>query len=75
MQLIELSKHIFPEDLVEREKENKMLNVLKKYSNSPQGPVNVKSAGDFRVWVYLYNKDGKDFNIAVCTMFHSSFPL
>ncbi|XP_065160617.1 arf-GAP with Rho-GAP domain, ANK repeat and PH domain-containing protein 2 isoform X2 [Atheta coriaria] len=65
MQLIELSKHIFPEDLVEREKENKMLNVLKKYSNSPQGPVNVKSAGDFRVWVYLYNKDGKDFNIAV----------
>lgn len=42
-----------------------MLQVLERCLKSPQGAVNNKVTGDFRVWVYLFNKDGETFNIAV----------
>lgn len=42
-----------------------MLQVLERCLKSPQGPVNTKASGELRVWVYLYNKEGQTFNVAV----------
>ncbi|XP_017773317.1 PREDICTED: arf-GAP with Rho-GAP domain, ANK repeat and PH domain-containing protein 2 [Nicrophorus vespilloides] len=64
-ELIRLYKDIFPEDNKEIEQEMKMLSVLEKYNQSPQGAVNVKSSGDFRVWVYDFSKEGKTRNILI----------
>jgi hypothetical protein len=65
-QLIEMYRDIFPEDPAEIEKEKLMLQVLEKYSKAPQGVVgNSKKAGDFRVWIYLHNKEGQPVNVAV----------
>lgn len=63
-QLIQLYRHIFPEDPGELEKEKMMLDVLKKYSKA-QGEVDKKSAGDLRIWIYLHNKEGQSFNVSV----------
>lgn len=57
--------YIFPENAKEAEQEKLMLQVLEKHFQSPQGSVNNKTTGDFRVWVYLNNKQGRTFNIAV----------
>ncbi|XP_018335487.1 arf-GAP with Rho-GAP domain, ANK repeat and PH domain-containing protein 1 [Agrilus planipennis] len=64
-QLISLYKNIFAENAEEVEQERQMLQVLEKCTNSPQGPVNTKSSGDLRVWIYLHNKDGETFNVAI----------
>ncbi|KAF5280530.1 hypothetical protein FQR65_LT00281 [Abscondita terminalis] len=64
-QLISLYRSIFPENPEEIEQERLMLQVLEKCAKSPQGPVNTKASGDLRVWVYLYNKDGQTFNVAI----------
>jgi Arf-GAP/Rho-GAP domain/ANK repeat/PH domain-containing protein 1 len=65
-QLIEMYRDIFPEDPAEIEKEKLMLQVLEKYSKAPQGVVgNSKKAGDFRVWIYLHNKEGQPVNVAI----------
>ncbi|XP_076272951.1 rhoGAP_ARAP and RA_ARAPs domain-containing protein RhoGAP15B isoform X2 [Rhynchophorus ferrugineus] len=64
-QLITYYRQVFPEDPGELEKERIMLQVLQKYTQSPQGSVNDKTAGDLRVWIYLFNKDGKSFNLAI----------
>ncbi|KAJ8981459.1 hypothetical protein NQ317_000135 [Molorchus minor] len=63
-QLIRLYHDIFPEDPGELEREQHMLKVLEKYSKSPQG-VNNKTAGELRIWIFLHNKEGKSFNVAV----------
>ncbi|KAL3284888.1 hypothetical protein HHI36_019024 [Cryptolaemus montrouzieri] len=62
--LISLYKHIFPEDALELEQEKVMLQVLEKHIQSPQGAVS-KNAGDFRLWIYLGEKDGETFNVAI----------
>lgn len=62
--LISLYKHIFPEDPSEMEQEKVMLQVLEKHIKSPQGAV-TKNAGDFRLWIYLGDKEGQTFNVAV----------
>lgn len=64
-QLISLYRNIFPENPEEIEQERLMLQVLERCLKSPQGPVNTKASGDLRVWVYLYNKEGQTYNIAV----------
>lgn len=64
-QIINLYKYIFPEDPTETEQERLMLQVLEKCMRSGQGAKNTNVTGDFRVWVYLYNKEGETFNIAV----------
>lgn len=64
-QLISLYRSIFPENPEEIEQERLMLQVLEKCMKSPQGPVNTKASGDLRIWVYLYNKEGQTFNIAI----------
>lgn len=63
-QLIKYYRHVFPEDPGELEKEQHMLKVLEKYSKSPQG-VTKKSAGDLRIWIFMDNKEGKSFNVAI----------
>ncbi|XP_044763412.1 arf-GAP with Rho-GAP domain, ANK repeat and PH domain-containing protein 1 [Coccinella septempunctata] len=62
--LISLYKHIFPEDPSEMEQEKVMLQVLEKHIQSPQGTVS-KNAGDFRLWIYLGDKEGQTFNVAI----------
>ncbi|XP_045464625.1 arf-GAP with Rho-GAP domain, ANK repeat and PH domain-containing protein 2 [Harmonia axyridis] len=62
--LISLYKYIFPEDPSEIEQEKVMLQVLEKHIKSPQGAV-TKNAGDFRLWIYLGDKDGQTFNVAI----------
>lgn len=43
-----------------------MLGVLQKCFNQPHGNLNnVKVSGEFRVWIYLHNKNGETYNIAV----------
>lgn len=64
-QIITLQPYIFPENAKEVEQERLMLQVLQKHVLSPQGSVNNKTSGDFRVWVYLYKKDGLTFNVSV----------
>ncbi|KAJ3663437.1 hypothetical protein Zmor_007698 [Zophobas morio] len=64
-QLLEMYRDIFPEDPTEIEKEKIMLQVLEKHSQGPQSGINSKGAGDFRVWIYLHNKEGQPVNIAV----------
>lgn len=64
-QIISLYKSIFVEDPAEIEQERLMLQVLQKCMRSPNGVVNNKVSGDFRVWVYLFNKEGETFNVAV----------
>lgn len=64
-QIIHLYRYIFPEDPTEIEQEKLMLQVLEKCMRSGQGAKNTNVSGDFRVWVYLYNKDGETFNVAV----------
>ncbi|XP_030762777.1 arf-GAP with Rho-GAP domain, ANK repeat and PH domain-containing protein 1 [Sitophilus oryzae] len=64
-QLIRHYRNIFPEDPGELEKEKVMLKILQKYTQSPQGSVNDKAAGDFRVWIYLFSKEGKAYNLAI----------
>lgn len=64
-QIIGLYKYIFPEDPSEIEQERLMLQVLEKCMRSGQGAKNTNVSGDFRVWVYLYNKEGETFNVAV----------
>lgn len=64
--LINLYTEVFPENPKEMEQEKMMLQVLKKYSNQPHGNLNnVKVSGEFRVWIYLHNKKGETYNIAV----------
>lgn len=70
-QIINLHPYIFPENAKESEQEKLMLQVLEKYSKSPQGSVNNKTTGDFRVWVYLHNKQGQTFNVAVSIFFYT----
>lgn len=75
-QIISLYRHIFPEDAGEMEKEKVMLKVLEKYSNSKTGHgggIRRKTAGDFRIWIFLHNKEGKSFNVLVsqCNLFLS----
>ncbi|KAK9877230.1 hypothetical protein WA026_016977 [Henosepilachna vigintioctopunctata] len=62
--LISLYKQIFPEDALEMEQERVMLQVLEKHIQSPQGAVS-KHAGDLRLWIYLGDKDGETFNVAI----------
>lgn len=64
-QLITLCSHIFPENGRTAEIERVMLSVLQRCNNSPQGAVNVKTSGDFRMWIYIHNKNGKSHNIAI----------
>ncbi|KAL1517999.1 hypothetical protein ABEB36_001689 [Hypothenemus hampei] len=65
-QLIKYYRSVFPEDPGELEKEKLMLKVLKKHIESPQGSVvNQKNAGDLRIWIYMYNKEGKPHNIGI----------
>lgn len=64
-QIISLYKYIFPEDPGEIEQERLMLQVLEKCMRSGQGAKNANVSGDFRVWVYLYNREGETFNVAV----------
>ncbi|RZB94391.1 RhoGAP and/or PH domain containing protein [Asbolus verrucosus] len=65
-QLLDMYRDIFPEDPSEIEKEKVMLQVLEKHSKAPQGVVNnSKKAGDFRVWIYLHNKEGRTINVAI----------
>ncbi|KAH1008777.1 uncharacterized protein LOC109539383 isoform X1 [Dendroctonus ponderosae] len=64
-QLIRHYRSVFPEDPSELEKEQLMLKVLQKCLQSPQGVVNPKTSGDLRVWIYLFNKEGKAHNIAI----------
>ncbi|CAG9770406.1 unnamed protein product [Ceutorhynchus assimilis] len=64
-QLIRYYRAVFPEDPGELEKEKLMLKVLQKHMQSPQGSMNKKTAGDFRVWIYLFNKDGKSYNVSI----------
>ncbi|KRT82213.1 hypothetical protein AMK59_4084, partial [Oryctes borbonicus] len=64
--LINLYTEIFPENPKEIEQEKVMLQVLKKYSTQPHGNLNnVKASGEFRVWIYLHNKKGETYNIAI----------
>ncbi|KAJ8957081.1 hypothetical protein NQ318_007294 [Aromia moschata] len=63
-QLIKMYRDIFPEDPGELEKEQHMLRVLEKYTKSPQG-VSKKTAGELRIWIFLHNKEGKSYNVAV----------
>ncbi|KAI4471292.1 rho gtpase activating protein at 15b isoform c [Holotrichia oblita] len=64
--LINLYTEVFPENPKEMEQEKMMLQVLKKYSNQPHGNLNnVKVSGEFRVWIYLHNKKGETYNIAI----------
>lgn len=42
--------------------------VLKKHMDSPQGLSkgnNNKGAGDLRIWIYMFNKEGTPYNIGV----------
>lgn len=42
--------------------------VLKKHIESPQGLSkgnNNKGAGDLRIWIYMFNKEGTPYNIGV----------
>ncbi|EFA00372.1 arf-GAP with Rho-GAP domain, ANK repeat and PH domain-containing protein 1 [Tribolium castaneum] len=65
-QLLELYRDIFPEDPAEIEKEKVMLQVLEKHTKALQGAANnAKKAGDFRVWIYLHNKEGQPMNVAI----------
>ncbi|KAK4876934.1 hypothetical protein RN001_009440 [Aquatica leii] len=64
-QLISLYRNIFPENPEEMEQERMMLLVLEKCLKSPHGPVITKASGDLRVWVYLYNREGQTFHIAI----------
>ncbi|XP_066157083.1 arf-GAP with Rho-GAP domain, ANK repeat and PH domain-containing protein 1 isoform X1 [Euwallacea fornicatus] len=64
-QLIKYYRSIFPEDPGELEREKMMLTVLKKCTQSPQGAVNQKIAGDLRVWIYIFNKHGKALNLGI----------
>lgn len=64
--MLELYRDIFPEDPGEVEKEKIMLQVLEKHNKALQGVANnAKNAGDFRVWIYLHNKEGQPVNVAV----------
>lgn len=63
-QLIRYYRHIFPEDPGELEKEKLMLKVLQKHMQG-QGAVNQKTAGEFRVWIYMFTKEGKSYNVAI----------
>lgn len=64
-QIINLYNSIFPEDPAEADRERLMLQVLERCMKSPQGPTNNKVTGDFRVWVYIYNREGETYNLSV----------
>lgn len=64
-QLIKLYSHIFPENGRTAEIERVMLTVLQRCNDSPQGAVNVKTSGEFRMWIYFQSKSGQSHNIAI----------
>lgn len=63
-QLISLYKNIFPEDSIESEQEKIMLAILEKHAMAPHGAV-AQNSGDFRLWIYLHNREGQMFNVVL----------
>ena len=65
-ELIKFYHYIFPENQAETDQERIMLTVLKKYSSMPHGQLNnTKSSGDLRMWIYLNNRRGRTYHVAI----------